>query len=605
MTVDGLSYGVLKEQEFHFRSKLTHAQKRSSREYDSQFEISNQKFGQAYASETAGSAADSSSGRHCNRMRAYSLPTQDICHSQIEFDDPGFPQVSISHASAAGSRAVPVAHDVRSQYYVHHTPNINSPGNADCDQHSTNNLKFGSENQIKTYSEVTSGSFGDAEFDQCSYSSAGLAGSANTQQQDHQNVDSWRTWATVANNAPPPHGQNPSSYGLGTICENSSISNFSNQEQRCFVENLNQSDPSAHSREPEDKQSNYFSSGMNFRKQMTNHRRYTLGAMPVGESNQRSQNHRDERHLSKTCSISRNLRKQHHFFQWGDPNSDRLSEFISHMVFIIFWSGTDEYVRALDDISCSFQTSSSQSFSPHDFEYKFPVTESLNRNSTLYQASPEFIQYTKWLLETMQISCSTGLLALFYLHRLRPRVKHLFIPGTFQSDIDSSISCYTQNCSPGAAGVTGSVVNGGYKYQYRRDPKLEYRLFTISLVLANKYLDDHSYSNRAWADVTGLDLRKINIMELEFMKYIDYQLLAKEMEYVVWIRFLESYIVPTSKLPSSNRPVHAKQVSSIVGKNTYLHSTNQTAANLNNHTYFRARRASIGNYSLRKPSNCK
>jgi hypothetical protein len=80
------------------------------------------------------------------------------------------------------------------------------------------------------------------------------------------------------------------------------------------------------------------------------------------------------------------------------------------------------------------------------------------------------------------------------------------------------------------------------QHQYRRDPKLEYRLFTIAIVLANKYLDDNSYSNKAWSDVTGLELRKINIMELEFMKYIDYSLLVKEREYVVWIKWLENHI---------------------------------------------------------------
>jgi hypothetical protein len=163
--------------------------------------------------------------------------------------------------------------------------------------------------------------------------------------------------------------------------------------------------------------------------------------------------------------------RQNHFIQ-GDPQSDRLAEFVSKMVFYIFWS------------DC--------------------------------QVSNDFVYYTKYLLETMQVSCSTALLSLYYLNRLR---QHLFVPGTFKSvSIQAS------------------------KYQYRRDPKLEYRLFTISLILANKYLDDNSYSNKAWSEVTGLDLRKVNIMELEFMKYIDYTLLVKEKEYVQWVRWLESFI---------------------------------------------------------------
>lgn len=84
--------------------------------------------------------------------------------------------------------------------------------------------------------------------------------------------------------------------------------------------------------------------------------------------------------------------------------------------------------------------------------------------------------------------------------------------------------------------------NPNTRYQYRRDSRLEYRLFTIALLLANKYLDDNSYSNKAWSDVTGLELRKINIMEQEFVKYLDYRIVVHEAEYILWVQWLEASI---------------------------------------------------------------
>jgi hypothetical protein len=97
----------------------------------------------------------------------------------------------------------------------------------------------------------------------------------------------------------------------------------------------------------------------------------------------------------------------------GDPHSERLAEFVANMVFIIFWHGSEEYVSLL-----------------YGRPPQAPTLLQLvqNRYTPIYQATPEFIHYTKFLLETMQISCSTALLSLFYLHRLRPRVKHLFVP---------------------------------------------------------------------------------------------------------------------------------------------------------------------------------
>jgi hypothetical protein len=204
-----------------------------------------------------------------------------------------------------------------------------------------------------------------------------------------------------------------------------------------------------------------------------------------------------------------------HLFTTSDPQSDRLSEFVSKMVFVIFWHGSD----AFDNILMALKMHSRASVG------EIILQQANTPLASAFSATPEFVKYTKYLLQTMQISCSTALLSLFYLYRLRPRVEHMFVPGTFADAHRQNSGDPNEN-----------------RYQYRRDPKLEYRLFTIAVVLANKYLDDNSYSNKAWSDVTGLELRKINIMEQEFMKYIDYNLVVEEREYVAWVNWLETYI---------------------------------------------------------------
>lgn len=71
-------------------------------------------------------------------------------------------------------------------------------------------------------------------------------------------------------------------------------------------------------------------------------------------------------------------------------------------------------------------------------------------------------------------------------------------------------------------------------------------MFTIALLLGNKYLDDHSYSNKAWSEVTGIELRKLNVMEMEFLKFVNYEFLVHEVEYVLWVKWLELFLLNMS-----------------------------------------------------------
>ncbi len=125
---------------------------------------------------------------------------------------------------------------------------------------------------------------------------------------------------------------------------------------------------------------------------------------------------REEPNFPYLSSVAHTFVKQQQAsFISGDPHSDRLAEFVSRMVYIIFWAGSDSFVNILSD-TASFK----------DIHEMHSVS--------MFPPSSDFVSYTRYLLQTMQVSCSTALLSLFYLHRLRPRVKHLFVAGTFNDE---------------------------------------------------------------------------------------------------------------------------------------------------------------------------
>ncbi|KAI9485255.1 MAG: cyclin-domain-containing protein [Benjaminiella poitrasii] len=67
----------------------------------------------------------------------------------------------------------------------------------------------------------------------------------------------------------------------------------------------------------------------------------------------------------------------------------------------------------------------------------------------------------------------------------------------------------------------------------------EYRLFIVALMLANKFLDDNTFTNKTWSEVSGMKVHDLNIMEAEFLEALDYKLFVREYEYNTWKRLLE------------------------------------------------------------------
>ncbi|KAF9414162.1 hypothetical protein BGZ76_004918 [Entomortierella beljakovae] len=116
-------------------------------------------------------------------------------------------------------------------------------------------------------------------------------------------------------------------------------------------------------------------------------------------------------------------------------------------------------------------------------------------------AGPAFRKFCLKVLSATQLSSSVILLALKYIQKLLKN-------------------------NPSIHGQQGS----------------EFRLFTVSLMLANKFLDDNTFTNKTWSDVTGINVKEINVMEMEFLNQVQFSLFVSEAEYLDWLHSLETWL---------------------------------------------------------------
>ncbi|KAF9406699.1 hypothetical protein BGZ94_002985 [Podila epigama] len=93
----------------------------------------------------------------------------------------------------------------------------------------------------------------------------------------------------------------------------------------------------------------------------------------------------------------------------------------------------------------------------------------------------------------------------------------------------------------------------------------EYRFFTGALILANKFLDDNTFTNKTWADITGMKIKDINHLEMQFLSGIDFRLFTSLAEYSDWLAALAHF---TSKFMPAQYPIVHKHYSTITLSNS-------------------------------------
>jgi hypothetical protein len=144
-----------------------------------------------------------------------------------------------------------------------------------------------------------------------------------------------------------------------------------------------------------------------------------------------------------------------------------------------------------------------------------------------------FIQET---LRRSRTSWSTLQTALFYLMRIKPHIKFLWLNPdrwTLNSKDDNNGS------DPATCGR---------------------RMFLASLIVASKYLQDRNYANNAWSKICGLPVREINILERRFLNLIDYNLFIGEDVYKNWTNLLRNHFqnISGSEVTAENQQVVAQ-----------------------------------------------
>lgn len=169
-------------------------------------------------------------------------------------------------------------------------------------------------------------------------------------------------------------------------------------------------------------------------------------------------------------------------------------------------------------------------------------TQSLN---ALAIPTPEFKSWVHSVLSTTQVTQNVILLALLFIHRLKTTV-------------------------PDVRGARGS----------------EYRLLTVALMLGNKFLDDNTYTNKTWAEVSGITVKDIHVMEVEFLSNMRYSLLVSKDQWEEWLVKLSKFwgycerasrpVLSPLTIPSPTRSIVNSSIRSPTGHlvlTPTLHST--------------------------------
>ncbi|KAF8941100.1 hypothetical protein BGZ58_002206 [Dissophora ornata] len=85
----------------------------------------------------------------------------------------------------------------------------------------------------------------------------------------------------------------------------------------------------------------------------------------------------------------------------------------------------------------------------------------------------------------------------------------------------------------------------------------EYRFFTGALILANKFLDDNTFTNKTWADITGMKIKDVNHLEMQFLNGIDFRLFTSSAHYTEWLANLTQFTC--TYMPSQHQVAYQQQ----------------------------------------------
>ncbi|KAF8920663.1 hypothetical protein CPB85DRAFT_1428724 [Mucidula mucida] len=159
-------------------------------------------------------------------------------------------------------------------------------------------------------------------------------------------------------------------------------------------------------------------------------------------------------------------------------------------------------------------------------------------------ATSSFVYFMQKLLETTQVSHSVIVLSLHYIWRLKDRNDRIWRERVASASDSDSENARDSEAQPGS----------------------EFRIAVAGMMMANKFLDDNTYTNRTWSDVSGISLTEINRMEREFLLGVDFNLYVDKRTYEKWLWMLKGLVSAKEKEKGAlrarrHRPLDKKKVS--------------------------------------------
>ncbi|GJJ07440.1 hypothetical protein Clacol_001642 [Clathrus columnatus] len=87
----------------------------------------------------------------------------------------------------------------------------------------------------------------------------------------------------------------------------------------------------------------------------------------------------------------------------------------------------------------------------------------------------------------------------------------------------------------------GSTEPGAEKNRQLLEAHAPFRLFLLGIMLANKWLDDNTFSNKTWHQVSGVPIRALNKLEALGLDLLSHDLSLPPQAWMQWLDHIQSY----------------------------------------------------------------
>ncbi|GAA5837030.1 hypothetical protein JCM3766R1_006509 [Sporobolomyces carnicolor] len=176
-----------------------------------------------------------------------------------------------------------------------------------------------------------------------------------------------------------------------------------------------------------------------------------------------------------------------------------------------------------------------------------------------FAPNPRFVMFCHDVLTTTQVSHSVVLLALLFVSRLKQ------------------------------------------KNSIRGAPGSEFRLAVTGLMLANKVLDDNTYTARTWSQVSSLELKPLVEGEAEFLKGLNWSLHVTEREFRSFLKLLEGHVAARNQRIGGSRGGVPRKIASTSRVRRELEKPNQAAGGAGPHSVAPGGETIIGSDGITNP----